>query len=68
MRTPQTISEIIAGMWDRGYTVRTYPGGSRRMVHRWHWKKIKGSKPLRDAIVENITKNNALLAYLSRRP
>jgi len=59
-------ADIVRETLDRGYTVRTFPGGSRHMIHRWPASKIKGARPMRDLLVENITRNNALLARLSK--
>jgi hypothetical protein len=52
---------------NRGWTFRTFPGGKRAMFHRWHYTKIKGSRPLRELIVKNITTKNPLLDKLMQR-
>lgn len=62
-----SIADIVAGMFERGYTVRKFPGGERRMFHRWPASKIKGAKPITDLIAENITRNNTLLARLTHK-
>jgi hypothetical protein len=52
----------------RGITYRVYPGGRRMMIHRWDYRRIKGAKPMRSILFENLYSTNKLLqALLLRR-
>jgi len=60
-------ADMINASFRKGYTYRVYPGGKRMMVHRWDYQKVKGSRPLREAMIENITRGNPLLDALMRK-
>jgi hypothetical protein len=58
---------MVVDTFERGYTVRKFPGGERVMLHRRPAKKIKGARPLRALIADSVTLNNTLLARLTRK-
>ena len=62
----ETVADIVLNTinMDRGVTYRVYPGGMRPLLHRWHFSKIRGAVPLRDAWVELIYDTSPLLKIL----
>ncbi len=61
------IASMVQAAFERGYTVRKFPGGERYMFHRWPASKIKGARPLSHLVAENVTRSNALFAKLARK-
>lgn len=61
-------SDTLRVAFDRGYSTRKFPGGERRMYHRWPAHKMRNiDGKLLDLVAENVTRTNPLFERLTRK-
>ena len=62
------MAEIVRDSFERGFSVRRFPGGERVIVHRWPAKRMHNTEGMvYDLIARNITATNALFSRLQKR-
>lgn len=59
---------MLRGALERGYSTRRFPGGERRMYHRWPASRMRNiDGKLSDLVAANVTRTNTLLSRLTKR-